>query len=264
MLAPVSEGAPSDSSIYYRDRYWNDLPEVRRHLNRLVTGEPEKRWFEHLQDSLDGRVFERALILNCGNGWVERDLVDVGLVAEAVGIDILDDLLDQARSQAGGRPLHYEQCDTNAAVFPDGPFDLVVNFAAAHHIRNLDRVFRAIAEMLPDDGWFVNWDYVGPHRHQFPYDQWSAAWDLLHSLPEDLRFEMQYPHLATMLAADPTEAVHSELILDTFERYFGTEEMVELGGGLAYLTLTHNHAFLDAPEDRRGPLTLDIIEQDMA
>ncbi len=260
----MAQGAPTDSSVYYRDRYWNDLDEVRRHLNQLVTGEPEKRWYEYLQDRLDGRVFERALMLNCGNGWVERELVDAGVVTEAVGIDILDDLLEQARTEAGDRELRYEQCDTNVAAFPEGPFDLVVNHSAAHHIRNLDRVFRAIAELLPDDGWFVNWDYVGPHRNQYPYEQWSAAWELLQSLPEDLRSEMEYPYLPAMLASDPTEAVHSELILDTFERYFTTDEMVELGGGLAYLVLTHNPAFLDAPEEQRVALTAEIIEQDMA
>ncbi len=33
--------------------------------------------------------------------------------------------------------------------------------------RPLDRVFRQICRVLPEDGWFVSFDYVGPHRNQY-------------------------------------------------------------------------------------------------
>ena len=58
---------------------------------------------------MTGRVFQRALILNCGNGWVERVLVEHGLVREAVGIDYSTDLLEEARAaaSASGLPLTY-------------------------------------------------------------------------------------------------------------------------------------------------------------
>ena len=45
-------------------------------------------------------------------------------------------------------------------MFPLGEFDLVVNHAAAHHIAAIDRVFREICRILPEDGWFVSFDYV--------------------------------------------------------------------------------------------------------
>jgi hypothetical protein len=105
--------------------------------------------------------------------------------------------------------------------------------------------------VLPEDGVFVSVDYVGPHRNQYGYEQWEAASRLNASLPEKYRSSFSYPHLPTMLAGDPTEAIHSELILETTQRYFTLEELNPVGGGLAYLVLSHNaglHAAPEAPE----------------
>jgi hypothetical protein len=86
----------------------------------------------------------------------------------------------------------------------------------------------------------VSFDYVGPHRNQWSGDVWEAAELLNRSLPPELRQDLRYPHLPTMLRTDPTEAVHSELVLSTFRRYFDAAEIKPVGGALAYLLLTHN------------------------
>jgi hypothetical protein len=58
---------------------------------------------------------------------------------------------------------------------------------------------------------------------------------------------MDYPLLPLYLEVDPTEAVHSELIVETLRRYFHVDEFVPLGGALAYPVLTHNERlFSDA------------------
>ena len=146
-----------NSDIYYQGRYWNDFDVVTRRINERISGDPTRPWFEQFA-KMSERTFERALILNCGNGWVERELLSSGLILEAVGIDYSEDLLAQARTAAaeGGLPLTYEKVNVNTAAFPEGEFDLVVNHAAAHHIAAIDRVFRELCRMLPDDGWFVS------------------------------------------------------------------------------------------------------------
>jgi SAM-dependent methyltransferase len=241
-----------NSDIYYQGEYWNDLDHVAAMINRRISGDPAVSWFEHFGRAT-GRTFERALILNCGNGWAERELLATGLIREAVGIDYSEDLLAQARAAAteGDLPLRYEQTNINTGVLPDVSFDLVVNHAAAHHIAAIDRVFREVCRILPEDGWFVSYDYVGPHRNQYAPDAWETAWSLNQQMPEVLRQDMLYPHLPTMLVTDPTEAIHSELIIDTFERYFTVRELTPVGGAVAYPLLTHNKALfgvLDAPE----------------
>lgn len=240
-----------DSSVYYHGIYWNDYDYVARELNRRISGDPDVPWTEHFRKTVGGRVFKKALILNCGNGWVERDLLQRGLIAEAVGVDYAEPLLQQARAAAGDLPARYYQLDTNTAAFPEGGYDLVVNFAAAHHITYVDRVFRKLAELLPEDGYFVSYDYVGPHRNQYGARQWLVALALNARLPSHMRQIMRYPHLLTMKLTDPSEAVHSELVVPTTRRYFHIVDHQHMGGALAYLVLTHNDRFWNAkPEEQ--------------
>ena len=101
--ANTASVVPAEGFQYYRGRYWNDLDRVVRTLNERATGDPDLTWMEHLRDNYG--PFRHALVLNCGNGWVERDLVAKGVVASAVGVDVSDELLDQARREAAvGRP----------------------------------------------------------------------------------------------------------------------------------------------------------------
>jgi SAM-dependent methyltransferase len=201
-------------------------------------------------------------MLNCGNGWVERELINIGLIKEAVGIDYSENLITEARSNAAELPLRYYVVDTNTSVFPETGFDLVVNHAAAHHIAYINKVFLKISELLPKDGYFISMDYVGPHRNQYPREQWKAACELNRRLPKKLQQEMRYPHLPTMLATDPTEAIHSELIIDTMNRYFLIEHHHKIGGALAYLLLTFNDNFFKASEDDKEKWIQYILEED--
>jgi len=256
----------SDSSVYYQSGYWNELPLVQQYLNRRATGDPAVSWSEHLA-GYHGGAFAKALVLNCGNGWVERELVQAGLVKEAVGVDYSEDLLRTAREEAEklGLPLRYAQLDTNTARWPEDGFDLVVNYAAGHHIAYLDRVLRSLAEQLPETGLLVSWDYVGAHRNQYPAAQWEAAWTLNRSLPDGFGHEeMNYPHLPTMLHTDPTEAIHSELFLPVLRRYFEVEYARPLGGGLAYPVLTFNQRLAARPAEESDPVVEQVLAADEA
>jgi SAM-dependent methyltransferase len=255
-----------DSSVYYASGYWNDLPQVADHLSRRVSGDPAVPWYEHLRRQTDVTTFRKALFLNCGNGWVERELMAAGVIAEGVGIDISPDLLEQARKEAdgGGLNLRYYERDINTADLPEDGYDLVVNYAAAHHIAYLDKVFRRICELLPEDGVFASSDYVGPHRNQYGYPEWQACHELNRTLPERFRQDLRYPHLPTMLAGDPTEAIHSELILETTRRYFDVAELKTMGGALAYLLLTFNSGIHSAPPAERDPIVEQVVAADEA
>lgn len=252
-----------DSSVYYGTHYWNDHDAVRRELNRRATGDEDVIWYRHLL-SLQREPFRKALILNCGNGWVERELLAHGVVTEAVGVDVSEALLADARAAAAteGLPLRYYEMDTNAAAFPEDGYDLVVNHAAMHHVAYVDRVIRAVARLLPADGVFVSYDYVGADRNQYPADQWDAIWAANLRLPEHLRARLSYPHLPTMLASDPTEAIHAQLTLPVTDRYFRRVHSQLLGGGLAYNLLTFNEAFFAAPADEAARWLTWVLERD--
>ena len=61
---------------------------------------------------------------------------------------------------------------------------------------------------------------------------------------------------------DPSEAIHSELILPVLQRYFALEDLKWLGGALAYPVLTHNVQFWQAPESERNRWLPVIMEAD--
>lgn len=251
-----------NSDVYYKNTYWNDHSQVNEFMNMRVSGEKGKNGYKYFQEMTKNRKFNKALMLNCGNGCWERELFDIGLIKEAVGIDYSESLIAEARSKAAERLLRYYVMDTNTVAFPEAGYDLVVNHAAAHHIAYINKVFQKIAELLPEDGYFVSMDYVGPHRNQYPPEQWKAALELNQRLPENLRQEMRYPHLPTMLATDPTEAIHSELIIDTMNRYFHIDHHRKIGGALAYLLLTFNDNFFNTGEKDREEWIRFILEED--
>jgi SAM-dependent methyltransferase len=243
----VSDHPVDSSSPYYQhQRYWNSLPRVIEQMNRRTSEDPAVDWMKDFRNRR-GKPFERALVLNCGSGWVERELLQIGAVKSVIATDISESLVGFARSKAAeqGLPIEYVVRDANAEALPLEGVDLVVNHAACHHLARLDRVLGAIADALPDDGWFVSFDYVGAHRNQYPADQWEAAVYLNDELPEHLRSKMSYPHLQTMLASDPSEAIHSELFLEVHNRHFSPVVERQIGGWLAYLVLTGNDGLFD-------------------
>ena len=238
--------APAADGLYYQPGYWNDFDEVVRYQRRLATDDPNLPWHRHLWQRNGCQPFRRALVLNAGTGWVERDLLRDGVVKAVFGIDWLPQFVAEAQraADAEGFDTVYTQVDTNTFDWSSVPnVDLVLNFAAGHHIAYLDRTFRACRELLLDGGTYVMWDYAGPHRNQYGSDMWAAMEQANNSLPMHLRKTMAYPHLATMLATDPSEAVHSELLLEVTKRYFDFSHLRPVGGTVAYEVITHNPAF---------------------
>ncbi len=105
-----------NNTVYYKGSYWNDYAPVREYINKSVSGRGDMDWSRHFA-SLTKKSFQKALILNCGNGWVERDLYKQGLFQSAIGVDSSPELLHEAQSaaRAHGLPLDYVQLDTNRA-----------------------------------------------------------------------------------------------------------------------------------------------------
>ncbi|WPT11457.1 hypothetical protein PSENEW3n2_00000895 [Picochlorum sp. SENEW3] len=252
-----------DENVYYHGIYWNDYEHVRKYNNRMSTGNESVVWWESLLSGNRG-PFHHALIINCGNGWVERDLFLHRVIDEATGIDISAELLSEAEEEArkGNLPIRYYLHDANSQdPLPQGDWDLILNFAALHHVAYIDRFLRKIANRC-GSCLFVNMDYVGPHRNQYPKKLWAKAQAVNLQLPEQIRQNFKYPHIPTMIKADPSEAIHSELIQTHIERYFSWEWKQNLGGAIAYLILTHNHQFYDSQMEQKSDILDFLVQED--
>ena len=221
-------------------------------------------WPRHfLNHYVNGGLFERALVINCGNGWVERELYDLGIFKSAVAFDYSSELLDQARKEAGIRPLEYLQADCNKIEFPENSFDLVINVAAMHHVQYIDRMCRMIATVLKPEGYFLNFDYIGPHRNQYGKEHFAYLEQVNDLLPIGLRKkDLVHPHIETMLHYDPTEAIHSELIIEYLNRYFNVSERLDLNGAIAYQIMHNNHALYDDSNPSAKKAVEFLLEMD--
>jgi SAM-dependent methyltransferase len=247
-----------NSEIYYKGSYWNDIPEVLEYICENFTGDKKKWWVEDFKNRYAKKQFGRALFLNCGNGWLEREFIDQKIVERAVAFDVSPKLVSEAKKERGERKIEYFVADANKIELEKESFDLVVNNAALHHVQLINRICYILADSLKENGYLVNFDYIGPHRNQYPLKQWELANNVNNELPEDIRQDMCYPHLPTMLATDPTEAIHSELIIESIDRYFDITERHDTGGGIAYLIFTHNKKLNKIPAEKLGEY-IDIV-----
>jgi SAM-dependent methyltransferase len=229
-------------------------------MNVAISGQPKVSWPQHLLRKF--KKFDTGLFINCGNGWVERDLYEIGLINKVIGIDIDDGMIKEAAEAAHflGIPCQYLVNDCNTFVPHGMKVDLAVNHAAMHHVAYVNRLTHTLSTLLNPGGRYIAFDYVGAHRNQYPWEMWSALIEFNVTLPEPFRQkQLAYPHIKTMLHLDPTEAIHSELQLEIMKRYFDIEQFVPLGGPIAYHILFGNRALFEARDTDEGRATLRRI-----
>ncbi len=134
-----------------------------------------------------------------------------------------------------GRNISYFQADVNQIDFKPDQFDLVINVAALHHVQYINRLCLVLSKAIREKGCLVSFDYIGLERNQYPRSMWKLVNRFNTVLPEELRRpNLAYPHLPSLLESDPSEAIHSNLIIETLDRYFELLECHHAGGGIAY------------------------------
>ena len=242
---------------HYSDAYWNDHPRVLAHLQKRVTGDPGLWWMPYFKSRYASTPFKRGLVIGCGNGWVERDLYDLGVALEFDAFDASPVYLEQAEEARDDRPIRYFESDFQRFE-PERTYDLIVNVAALHHAQYLYRVVALLADALEPHGLFVNWDYIGPSRNQYADEHVAAMAAANDALPASCRtHHVLRPPLEQMLDADPTEAVHSGEIIRAVGEWFDFVERRDLGGAILYQLLWNNVG----PFQQDEPAVRDALER---
>src|ERR687887_232471 len=100
------------------------------------------------------RAFDRSLEIGAGTGYFSLNMLQAGLMADAVCTDISPGMLDAL--QANARRLELDvstvACDAEELPFEDASFDLVFGHAVLHHLPNLDRAFAEFRRVLRPGG----------------------------------------------------------------------------------------------------------------
>ena len=108
--------------------------------------------------------FARSLEIGAGTGYFTLNLMQSGVIAEAVCTDISPGML--ARLQENARrldlPVQASECDAERLPFADAHFDLIIGHAVLHHIPRLERAFAEFARVLVPGGRVV---FAGEPSH---------------------------------------------------------------------------------------------------
>lgn len=246
--------------------YWNDLthhtdvadiwmahPLVRAAINRRVSGE-ERVWpITALRRWLGERApLATSVSIGCGAGSLERSLIDEGVVAHAVGIDLAENAIEEAAKQAGYRPLDYLVADARAFLRRNrGKFDAVFFHQSLHHFDRLDELMDDVAQALRTGGMLYLDEYVGPSR-----DEWSPLKLVRPNLAyRTLPASVRRPRIvrAPINREDPTEAIRSSGIMPAVERRFRIVERRDYGGNLLALLYPN----LRRPDEGSAPEVFD-------
>ena len=257
----MSTGVNENASVYYRGKYWNDYPECLTIINTRLFGE-NIDWKQYLiNNNLNN--FKHALILNCGNGWVERELYDCGIILKATAVEYNTDLIIGCNQKKKTRDITYIQHDINTVDFPDSTFDLVINFAACHHIKDIEKVCNKISVWLKPNGYFIHNDYVGPQRNQYSKLQWEQMNKVNNMLHDSIKKSLGYPDVMQMMIDDPTEAINANRIISTVYDFFNIDYHSQSGGAIAYEILTHNDRLFNLDIKNRNAIVERVMQKDL-
>jgi len=223
---------------------WTSSPVVRKYLHRLVTRDPACDWLTWVEAAHFAPKLDRALVLGCGSGWLERAIAKRGRFRSIVACDFAAETVSRAKRAAeeeGLPSIDYMVLDLENEELPAGPFDAVIANDVLHHITGLEPLYTRIHGALAPGGKLVFNEYVGPNRFQYSEVHLATVNRYLRLLPDRLRWDPITGRLLwkrervdpeQLAIDDPTEAVRSEDVLPLARRFFRVEKEYVYGGGL--------------------------------
>ena len=109
-----------------------------------------------VRKALGGRLatFGRSLEVGAGTGYFSLNLLQAGVVREAVCTDISPGMLRtlDANAERLGLAVETAACDAEALPFADESFDLVLGHAVLHHLPDLPGAFAEFRRVLRPGG----------------------------------------------------------------------------------------------------------------
>lgn len=213
--------------------HWTNNELIQKYMYNLI-GDTDVHWLVWLLLGYYAETpfFPRVLSVGCGDGAHEIEAFRTGKIGYIRGLDASPGAIEIASkrfSEEGVDPLYYDFDVQDGGAFDvGGKYDLAMCISAAHHIWDLERLFLKIRDALAPDAPFVLLEYIGPNRFQWTDRQIDIVNRLLGALSPvyreagDVR-SLSRPDFEEMVAMDPTEAVRSEDIIPTLEKYFTFE-----------------------------------------
>jgi 2-polyprenyl-3-methyl-5-hydroxy-6-metoxy-1,4-benzoquinol methylase len=265
-LLTSEEGKSINNYSHYVDKYWNELQIVAEYKNKLSTDNKNIHWIDDLSNRFANSVpFENVLIVGCGNGWLERRLHDQGIGKNFDAFDISEKYICEAKEKKGNRNIHYFIDDiNNLQNLSMKKYDAIFNFAILHHADKIDSAMEKLSYSLKSTGLIFNEEYVGPAKNQYSNDHLERMLEVNSDLPERFRSKSTLRPPLANFRIEPTEAIHSDLVITKFKKYFDVVYERNMNGGIAYQILWNNIEEFKNSNDPEAVKWLNyLIKQDL-
>ena len=132
----------------------NNPQRLLLHCRNVLHGHLEVGLMARLLGIPDG---QRVLQVGCGSGIALPHLSKVCKPRAIAGIDIDPTLLVEAKTRVleQGIGAHLVRADVREMPFPDGSFDLVIDFGVCYHVQRPGDALREVTRVLDTSGTFV-------------------------------------------------------------------------------------------------------------
>jgi ubiquinone/menaquinone biosynthesis C-methylase UbiE len=250
---------------------WSGISLNHQYYNYLVSGNANLHYLVYFMNKYIKKP-ARVLSLGCGNGHLERVLVNFNLpYTEILGMDLNPDLMTYANQEAsklGYKNLRYEVADLNNIVLPKNSYDLVIFFHSIHHVENLEGILENVKNTLTKNGLLLVVDFVGPTRWQWTDQQIQITQQLLDILPDELKINLHNPVfketkkkisrpiIEDIISTDPSESIRSGEVLGLLHREFEVLEEKSMGGTILSLLFDG----IAGNFDEQNPIVCSLIK----
>ena len=218
-----------------RREEWQVHPATIARRRRLLGGRTSVEW---LTARLPGRI-DRALGAGCGIAEFELALLASGAVEHFDLCDVSSTSLESATARAeqlGVADRITVRCGDLLAT-DRGDYGLVTFVSSLHHAVDVPATVHFAHDILRPGGVLYGDEYLGPRRFGYLPEHADLAKILYRSLAPELRSpwpELPQPDPVEVAAADPTEAVQSDLIEGALRTEFAEVELAPIYGALAF------------------------------
>lgn len=124
------------------------------HMDRSVKGLSGAGEWETLKRMLPDFQGKRVLDLGCGFGWHCQYAMENG-AASAVGVDISEKMLEEARKKNQYSQVEYQRCAMEDIEFEEESFDCVISSLAFHYLESFSDIAEKVYRYLAPGGDFV-------------------------------------------------------------------------------------------------------------
>ena len=225
---------------------WFDSPLLARYINKWISGSPKLDWLDYVKQKHFQTPAPRGLNVGCGQGELERLIVNRKIAERMDGFDISPAAIEIAQKKAKENGLddriHYYEADANAvdpSTFPC-KYDVIFASMSLHHFVRLEECLDILKQLLSKKGMLIVNEFIGPDRFQWTDAQIEAANRILACFPSELKRNLRNPDEIKSSVARPSleymkefmafEAVCSQRIVPALKKRFTILERRDYGG----------------------------------